>query len=154
MIINSCCDTYIWSLTVNAIKNRLESRVGKTRLLPRSLIVKVPGAQTLRTEVESVAEGLVDAGEGVGAGHEDLRFRSAISSCLRLLRAGEIQRWMDIRSVNSRTLSNAVEHARGCVATKIGFVDIVVGGQRRPKAVLIFQDLPAFVVALMLKMLQ
>jgi len=43
------------------------------------------------------------------------------------------------------TLSKAVEHALGCVATKIGFVDIVVVCLYVClKTVLIFQDLPAF----------
>jgi len=50
-----------------------------------------------------------------------------------------------------KTRSKAVEHALGCVATKMGFDDmaVVVGS----KAVLIFQDLPAFLMLLLLLVL-
>jgi len=57
---------------VNTIKDLLESRLGKSRLLSGLLIVFIPGAKTLGTEVEGIAEGLVDACEGFVAGHEDL----------------------------------------------------------------------------------
>jgi len=42
------------------------------------------------------------------------------------------------------TRSKAVEHALGCVATKMGFDDMAMSGGS--KAVLIFQDLPAFLL--------
>ena len=64
--------TYLFALTINAIENSLISRLGETRLLPRLLVVLVASAETFGAEVEGIAERLVDACEGVVAGHEDL----------------------------------------------------------------------------------
>lgn len=135
--------TYIFGLVVDTVENCLEGRVGKTRLFSRLFVVQITCSKTLRAEVKGITEGLMDTSEGVGAGHEDLRVGSAISSC-----DGTPRRFNDELSVDqcAHTLSNAVEHARGCVATKMGFVDILCWQSRRPKAVLLFQDLPAFVL--------
>lgn len=75
----------------------------------------------------------------VAAGHEDLWFASVISHGRR----SNDGRFHGQVSRCSRTRSKAVEHARGWVATKMGLSDIF---DVRLKAVLIFQDLPAFEV--------
>lgn len=46
---------------VNAIKDRLVSRLGKSRLLPGFVVALIPGTKTLGAEVEGIAEGLVNA---------------------------------------------------------------------------------------------
>ena len=55
--------------------------------------------------------------QGVAASHEDLDGKEKVSRD-------------DARIRSSRhTLSNAVEHARGCVATKMGLLDILSTGE-------------------------
>jgi hypothetical protein len=68
--------------------------------------------EALRAVVESVAERLVNTLNGVTLSHEDLGWVS-YSSNHRML-------------ISPLTRSKAVEHARGCVATKIGLFDILV----------------------------
>jgi hypothetical protein len=75
--------TYVFAFAVNTVKDRLVSRLGESRLLPRLLVTFVSVTETLGTEVEGIAEGLVDACEGVVAGHEDLGIESVISSTRR-----------------------------------------------------------------------
>ena len=57
---------------VNTIENRLVSRLCESGLLPRLLVVLVTSTETLGAEVEGITERLVDACEGLAAGHEDL----------------------------------------------------------------------------------
>lgn len=72
--------TYLFAFAVNAIKNRLISRLGESRLLSGLLVISITGTETLWAEVESIAERLVDACECFVAGHEDLQISSVISS--------------------------------------------------------------------------
>jgi len=84
------CLTYVFAFTVNTIEDRLVSRLSEPRLLPRLLIVLVSVTETFGTEVESIAEGFVDACESVVAGHEDLGIGSV--SRRRYSHASKIQR--------------------------------------------------------------
>lgn len=74
------------------------------------LVLVVPLAQSLWAEVPGIAKGLMGTGHGILLGHKDL--------------AASVSFAINIRSIG-RTRSNAVEHARGCVATKMGFWDIL-----------------------------
>ena len=64
--------------------------------------------------VEGISEGLVDASQNISTGHEDLSYN--VSHC-----SGQLENYARL------ALSKAVLHALGCVATKIGLVDIVSG---------------------------
>lgn len=75
--------TYLFALLVNAIENRLISRLCESRLLPRLLVVLITGTETLGAEVEGITERLVDACEGLTAGHEDLCIWLVFSSVRR-----------------------------------------------------------------------
>jgi hypothetical protein len=57
---------------INTIENSLVSRLGEARLLSGLLVALITVTETLGTEVEGIAERLVDACEVVTAGHEDL----------------------------------------------------------------------------------
>lgn len=72
--------TYLFALVINTVENRLVSRLGETRLLPGLLVAFIAVTETLGTEVEGIAEWLVNACEVVLAGHEDLNIGSVISS--------------------------------------------------------------------------
>ena len=71
--------TYLLALVINTVKNGLVSRIGESGFLPRLFVALVTGTETLRTKVESIAKGLVNACE-VSAGHEDLGMGSVIST--------------------------------------------------------------------------
>jgi hypothetical protein len=68
----SRCLTYLFAFTVNTIENSLVSRVGESRLLSGLLVAFVTSTETFGAEVEGITERLVDACEGLAAGHEDL----------------------------------------------------------------------------------
>jgi len=85
-------------------------QVTETRPNSLILVVLIPLAQSFRAEVPCVAKGLVGAVHGISLGHKDLATKISCGTEAFPPR---------------RTLSNAVEHARGCVATKIGFWDIL-----------------------------
>ena len=99
------------------IEDCLECRIIETGLDPPLFIMLVSGAEAFWAIVEGVSERLMDTVECFIAGHENLAKVRIVGRA---------------RYRSSATLSKAVEHARGCVATKIGLVDIVVG--QRPSA--------------------
>ena len=94
---------------INLVNDSLIGRLTEAASDPQLLVILETGAETLRAVVEGVAEWLMNALE-VGTSHEHLRWSTRQP-------AGEDKVML--------TLSNAVEHARGCVAKKIGLVDIL-----------------------------
>lgn len=97
------------SFTLDSIQNSLESRLTETTLDAGLFIIRKSGTQPLGTVVKSVPKRFVDTLDRIPASHEDL--------------SANVNGADGIES-RPLTRSNAVEHARGCVATKMGFCDI------------------------------
>lgn len=63
------------AFSLNPIEDRFERRVAEATLNPFFLIRLISVAQSLRTIVEGVSEGFVDARQSVVASHKDLGYR-------------------------------------------------------------------------------
>jgi hypothetical protein len=101
------------AFTFNPVEYSLKSAFRKPTFLTSFLIILVSRAQPFRPKVEGVSEWLMDAGQDIPAGHENLSQRP-------------VSYWREqLRKNWEQTLSKAVLHALGCVATNIGLVDIV-----------------------------
>lgn len=98
--------------TFDLVENRVKCCVAEAALSPGFYIVFKSGAEPFRSIVEGVSEWLVYTVERITAGHE-------------YLEKLQMNEGMTFDPSKRLTLSNAVEHARGCVATKIGFFDII-----------------------------
>lgn len=107
-------ESNLFALPFNPFEYGLECAIGKAALLASFLIILVSCAHPLWSKVESISEWFVNTSQDVTTGHEDL---------LHKISNYEGQ-WEDGMRL---ALSNAVLHALGCVATKIGLVDIVSG---------------------------
>lgn len=104
-------DSDLSSLFLHPIENCLECRFAEPTFHPRRLVAVESRAEPLRAIVECIAEGLVEALK-IGACHEDLHDSLLFSHRMERVK------------IYRRTLSKAVEHARGWVATKMGLLDI------------------------------
>lgn len=62
------------AFSLNPIKDRFVRRVAKATLNPLRLILFIPFAQSLRSIIEGVSEGFVDASQSVVASHKDLGY--------------------------------------------------------------------------------
>lgn len=100
---------HLGGLSLDAVEYGPICRLAEPALPTSLLIMLVPHAEAFGAEVKCIAKGLVDALQGIPAGHEHLL-------------TGELDH---CRPVDAITLSNAVEQARGWVATKIGFCDMI-----------------------------
>lgn len=105
----------LFTLSFNSFKNGLVRAVGKAAVDSSLLVFLVPVAEPLGAKVECVAKRLVYASKGLSSGHENLQ-----TNCQSLVCFG-----MRYKVCRFRTRSNAVEHARGCVATKMGLLLIL-----------------------------
>ena len=92
---------------IKPIKDCLEGQVTQATGHYLLLIVHVPLAQSFRAEVECIPKWLMYAIQSVPLGHKNLGTIFVLASA-------------NACSIEEPTRSNAVEHARGCVATKIG----------------------------------
>jgi hypothetical protein len=104
----------LFTLPFNSLEYGLECAIGKATLLASLLVILISCAHSLWSKVEGISEGLVDASQNISTGHEDLSYN--VSHC-----SGQLENYARL------ALSKAVLHALGCVATKIGLVDIVSG---------------------------
>lgn len=95
-------------------KDGLECAIRKSALLAALLIVLVSITQSLRPKVEGVAKWLMYTGEDISACHEYLQRGEALA-----------HRFWHRLGMARCTLSKAVEHARGWVATKMGLLDMM-----------------------------
>ena len=96
------------ALPLQSIEYTLICRGTETTVYSIFLIILVSLTQPLRAVIECVAEWLVYTCEDIAAGHEDLE-----NKYVRGIAGKKVDFWP--------TRSNAVEHARGWVATKMGF---------------------------------
>lgn len=102
----------LFALSFNSLEYSLEGTVCEPTRHAGFLVILVSRAQSFRTEVEGVPEWFVNACKNVLASHEDLA--EALLAMVGMY--GNKRQF---------TLSKAVLHALGCVATKIGLGDIV-----------------------------
>lgn len=98
---------------IYSLHDDLICRLCKAGCFASVLIICVSFGQSFRSEIPRVSEWFVYAFEKISTGHEDLE------ECIRVDIIGRRG-----SGVHSRTLSKAVEHARGCVATVVGGVSI------------------------------
>jgi hypothetical protein len=106
--------TNLFTFPCQSIKNRSICAVRKSTLLTSFLIYFRPLAQSFWSIVKCITEWLMYTSERISASHEDL--------------GTDISSWTTIKhrvDVSIPTRSNAVEHERGCVVTKIGLLDIM-----------------------------
>jgi hypothetical protein len=96
---------------LDPIKDGLESGLAKATVDPGRFVLLISLAEPLRAVVECISEGFMDTLQSITASHKDLASSQN----------NPRERW---RRRRSYTLSKAVEHARGWVATKIGLVDM------------------------------
>lgn len=94
---------------LNLVQDHAKGRLGKASVEPGLLVVLISRTQSFGAIIECVTKRFMDAFESVAPSHENLQ-----SDKLRA------QHWSEY----SFTLSKAVEHARGWVATKIGLFDM------------------------------
>ena len=90
-------------------KDVLVALLRRARGLASGGVVHVTLTQTLGAKVKGIAEGLVDALQRITASHEDLSPSQSSES------VKTAEGFLQIH-----TRSKAVEHARGCVAQKMG----------------------------------
>ena len=104
------------TLLSNLFQDCAKGGLGKATVKPGLLIVFVSRTQSLGAIIEGITKWFVDAFEGVAPSHENLQ-------------SDELQEhyWRGF----SVTLSKAVEHERGWVATKMGLFDIFEEGDGR-----------------------
>jgi hypothetical protein len=105
----------LFMLRFNALEDIFKSRLAMAAVFSRSLVFGKSIAQTFRAVVPSISKWFMDALQSFRFRHEHLRCRN---------------RWSANETVSTRTIgiltrSNAVEHARGWVATKIGLAGIL-----------------------------
>lgn len=62
----------LFVFSLDPLNDGFISAIGESALLASLLVVLVPGAQSLRSKVEGVPEGFVDATQDVGPRHEYL----------------------------------------------------------------------------------
>ena len=96
---------------VDPIEDSLIRGLVEAALYSCFLVMFISLTQPFGAEVKGISERLVDAGKVVLAGHKNLVHVISVEFTTRIVHL-------------ELTLSNAVEHARGWVATKMGLVDI------------------------------
>lgn len=102
--------THLCGLLLNTVHDGSESRIAEAAGLAGFFIILKPSSHALGAVVERIAKWLVDGVNALTAGHEDL------ASVL----IGDV-----LLQNFSLTLSKAVEHARGWVATNTGLFVMV-----------------------------
>lgn len=108
-------EAHLCILPLDPVEDGLVRGIGEATLDPGLLVVLEPLTQPFRAVVEGISKRFVDSLERVAAGHENLRRRLSARGL------GVVGRDLSTRL----TRSNAVEHARGWVATKTGLFDMV-----------------------------
>jgi hypothetical protein len=112
------------ALLVYVFEDCLVCRVVEPSLDPPFFIILESGAEPLRAVVEGVSERFMDT----------IKCFLARQESLVLELESKTRNTKHLRS--SLTLSKAVEQARGCVATKMGLVDILVGSRASAQTML------------------
>jgi hypothetical protein len=112
------------ALLVYVFEDCLICRVVEPSLDPPFFIILESGAEPLRAVVEGVSERFMDT----------IKCFLARQESLVLELESKTRNTKHLRS--SLTLSKAVEQARGCVATKMGVVDILVGSRASAQTML------------------
>lgn len=102
--------THLCGLLLNTVHDGSESRIAEAAGLAGFLVILKPCTHALGAIIERIAKWLVNGVNALTAGHKDL------ASVL----IGDV-----LRQKFNLTLSKAVEHARGWVATNTGLFDMV-----------------------------
>lgn len=105
-------DSHLCGFAIDPVHDSLEGRLAEAAVDASLLVIFEAGAHSFGPIVEGIPERFVDGLNTLTAGHEDLAH--ACQLIVFSLR----------QEIHQLTRSNAVEHARGWVATNTGLFDI------------------------------
>ena len=109
------------SFTLKSIQHGLERGLAKTTVETGLFVVLESVTEPFRPVVKGIPKWFVDALDIVATSHKDLDHQPSI-------RRDQPKRTSKISNNKRHTRSKAVEHARGCVTTKMGLSDMVLQG--------------------------